>query len=273
MWSRSGRRLAGALALSLMLSLMLSAAIAAQTKVVSQNCLHLGWGQRTASKAAGIAGASSAVNVDVMVLQEVMPKGGYLGLVDIVKNLGGLGTYTAQVGAAYGKGSYRETYGFITRATYSAGAPVAAPTNAGSFSRPPTGVVVTVPANAAQFWLLDYHAVFGKNAGLRQAEVVVMAQAAAGFTGVQNLPVLIGGDWNLPTTDPAFQALTNAGFGLGPNVLTSLNPGGTRSSAYDHFAWKPGTSANSAQIMPALMSDAAWRTNVSDHLGIVCRVP
>ena len=269
MWSRSGRRLVSALAVSV----VLSASIVAQTTIVSQNCLHLGWGQKTASKAAGIGAASLSASMDVMVLQEVMPKGGYNGLVDIVNKIGGLGTYTAQVGAPYGKGSYRETYGFITRRTYNAGAPVAAPTNAGSFSRPPDGVLVTIPSNATQFWLINYHAVFGKNIAIRQAEVRVMAQAAAGFTGVQNVALLIGGDWNLPTTDGAFQPLTTAGFGLAPNVLSSLNPNGSRSSAYDHFAFKPSNGASNAQILPPLMSDASWRTNVSDHLGVQCRVP
>jgi endonuclease/exonuclease/phosphatase family metal-dependent hydrolase len=269
MWSRSGRR---RLALALALSLMMTAPLAAQTMVVSQNCLHLGWGQKTVSKTNGIGAASLNVNADVIVLQEVMPKGGYNGLGAIVTKMGGIGTYTAQVGAPYGKGSYREMYGFITRKTFNAGAPVGAPTNAGSFSRPPNGVVVTVPTTAKQFWAINYHAVFGKSIGIRQAEVRVMAQAAAGFISAQNLPVVIGGDWNLPTTDGAFQPLKTAGFLLNPNDLSSLNPKGARSSAYDHFAWGNTATVANPKLLPALMTDQAWRTNVSDHLGIQCQV-
>jgi hypothetical protein len=270
MWSRSGRR---RLALALALSLMLPAASAAQTTVVSQNCLHLGWGQKTASKVAGIYAASNKVNADVMVLQEVMPKGGAQALADIVVKFGGPGTYTSVVGPAHGKGSYREFYGFIARNTFVMGGVTSTTNAAGVFARPPDGVTIAPPSGKAQFWAINYHAVFGKNIGIRQTEVRQMAAVAAAFNKVKALATVIGGDWNLPTTDGAFTPLTGAGYTVNPNVLTSLNPQGVRSSAYDHFAWNAAAAVANEQLLPPLMTDASWRTNVSDHLGIQCRVP
>ena len=57
---------------------------------------------------------------------------------------------------------------------------VDAPAAAAAFSRPPDGVVITSPNTVAQFWMLDYHAVFGKNIGVRRAEVQQMADILAG---------------------------------------------------------------------------------------------
>ena len=240
---------------------------------VSQNCLHLGWGSHTDSKVRGIAAASDnaqgmGVEADVIVLQEVMPKGGADGTAAIAERMSP-GTYQTTVSPAYGKGSYKEFYGFIVKAIYTMGGVVGNPANnSGSFARPPAGVTVTVAGQ--QFWLINYHAVFGKNAGIRQAEVQQVPTVIAGFVGVTNIQVLMGGDWNLPTDDTAFNGF--GAYGRGPNEITSLNPQGIPSSRYDHFVWQLNSQPTNLQILDPIITTQEWRANVSDHLGITCQM-
>lgn len=268
MWWRSGRQSAVAVALWL----AMSSTAAGQIDVVSQNCLHLGWRWPTPNKVTGIVNASLNVNVRLLILQEVMPAGGVLGMNAILAALGAPGTYNIGFSPAYGVGSYQEMYAFYAHNTLLMGGVRGTGVGAaGAFSRPPAGVAITYNGN--QFWLLNYHAVFGKNAAVRQAEVRQMPNAVNTFTAFLNVPVIIGGDWNLPTTDAAFQPLTMAGFGLGPNDITSLNPQGVLSSRYDHFAWRGAAAPQNPRVLPPLMTNPQWRTQVSDHLGITCRLP
>jgi hypothetical protein len=243
--------------------------------VVSQNCLHLGWGGGTAAKAAGIGLAAAQAQgvgaaADLIVLQEVMPNGGAAGTALVVAQMP-LGAYNIGYSAPAGVGSYLEMYAFVANAPALMGPIIVNPPGApAGFSRPPAGTNITT--GAGNYWLFDYHAVFGKRIAIRRTEVALVPALVAAFQATlpAALSLVIGGDWNLPTNDGAFAGF--GAYGLGPNVLTSLTRNGGLSSAYDHFAWQFPTAPINIVTLPPLMTNQAWRTTVSDHLGITCQL-
>jgi hypothetical protein len=255
----------------------------AQVSILSQNALHLGWGQNKTAKYTFFQGLFA--QYDIILLQELMPK--YATVTgDPVKPAG----YNWHVSNSLGPSGYLELYGFLVKSTLTvdntkAGTVVTYPY--AGFSRPPTGILVqTGKTNAEWTWFVNYHAVFGRHVSLRQAEVKNMAAVYQYFAGVQDSQgnthdrIIMCGDWNLPTDDTAYKALavlTNDGV---PKAATSLTPQGQASSAYDHCFWNetaigtiptpqicsPVVSSNSCTGGTAPFSD--FRKNISDHLGI-----
>jgi hypothetical protein len=230
--------------------------------LLSQNCLHLGWGNYP-NKAPSILAEAQAAPVTV--LQEVMNT--------TVPVLNGVtpGGYNAIPSPLKGGGWYKEAYVFVVDPNLNPSAIADYPDPNAYFSRPPSGIRVT-PVGGNELWVIDYHAVFGRNAGVRRTEVGHMPTAVTWFQQ-QTIPnvtrMVIGGDWNIGATDQGFNNLTGAGFTITPNVLTSLKRNGGPSQPYDHFAYHTAdTGVNGAAVVGPLNGGPWWRANVSDHVGI-----
>ena len=286
---------------------MLPTAASADILLVSQNTLHLGWGNQNyqAGKNAFIQTLASWPNTGVpqlTMLQEVMSQASQ----NAIQPIGGLVHFGNLKGAT---ARYLERYGFVavnnpqnhlhifcsvdTTPLVSTGF---------TMSRPPDATLVGDSSNNQQrvAWILNFHAVFGRTVGGRQAEVSEIGRIIARLSAVvptgcpgTTSNVIAVGDWNLPATDPAFQALgQNAGFAqlnVAPNVATSLNPQGVPSSAYDHFVWDGArvqvsqvnlaAAQNACQTQVAIAASVLnaasllnFRQNCSDHLGIAAIV-
>lgn len=290
---------------------LLPSSASADILVVSQNALHLG--QNSSSVPNYIPNKNAWVRAladwpgnslpQLTFLQEVMSQANQAA----IRPTGG----TVHFGPLKGTSSYLERYGAVlvndagnhlavlcqidTAPLITAGVVV---------QRPPDATLVRDASSASPqlVWFLNFHATFGTgSAGLatRRAEVaevgniIARLRAAAPATCPQttNNAVVLG-DWNLAATDAAFQTLaTNAGFtrlGATPNVKTSLNSQGVRSSPYDHFIFDDariqvslaalpaqpvcGTSATFAVGILTPTSLQSFRRNCSDHLGIAAVV-
>jgi hypothetical protein len=278
------------IALAALLVMAAHQSASAQFTLLSQNTLHLGWGQplyqtnKNAYLFNNVIGVPA--NFDVVILQEAMQQAN----VATIANGFLPGTYNVVQTAALGPGTYKETYGFLVRVAAGVGTCcniVQTPTaqnfhtyTGAGFSRPPTGVLVQ-GANSAT-WVINYHAMFG-NVGQRRTEVSRVATAILQFQALNmgNPAALytryvVGGDWNFPVTDQAFTNIANT-LGGGANVqiqptgLTSLKPRGVgMSMSYDHFLWDSNlvTCANYA-VMPVPGGNLPnFRTTFSDHLGV-----
>ena len=271
----------------------------AQFTLFSQNTLHFGWGRnpyytnKNTYMTTCVVISAAAVNCptwDVAILQEVM-NGNQLnsGNPVLYPQPPAPGAYQVILTGYQGKTTYREAYAFLVRQPTNAGdCCTIVATNGGNqnfsiytnniFSRPPAGIVVA--EHGRETWVIDYHAVFG-NVNTRRAEVSAMGNAIVAFQqlsmgnpGHAVTRFIVGGDWNFPANDQAFtNVANNAGVALSvqPTGLTSLNPNGVLSSAYDHFVWNPAlvTLANWAIVAPpGGRTNQQFRTTFSDHLGI-----
>jgi len=233
--------------------------------LISQNCLHLGWAVQKYPQKSPTFLANAALG-QVTVFQEVMDvSGATTGPVTP-------GNYLPLVSGLKGASTYREGYLFVVDQNLAPSAVFDYPDPNANFSRSPSGIRVTPTGGGVELWVLDYHAVFGKNAGVRRAEVGAMPAVVTWFNGLTNPQVtrmVIGGDWNLGSGDVGFGALTGAGFTVVPNFDTSLKRNGGLSQPYDHFAYHTAdTGVGAVAIVNPAGGNAWWRANISDHLGI-----
>jgi len=284
---------------------MLPSAATADILLVSQNTLHLGWGNQNyqAGKNAFIQTLASWPNVgvpQVTMLQEVMAQANQnaiqpAGAVVHFGNLKGAGRYQERYGLVALNNPQRHLHllcYFDTTPLVSTGF---------AMSRPPDATLIGDSSNNQQrvAWILNFHAIFGRTVAGRQAEVReigrIIARLSAmvppGCPGTTPNVVAVG-DWNLPANDPAFQALgQNAGFAqlnVSPNVATSLNAQGVPSSPYDHFVWDgarvqvagvnlaaQNACATQIAIAAGVLNAASllsFRQNCSDHLAVAAIV-
>jgi hypothetical protein len=280
---------------------LLATTAPAQFTLFSQNTLHLGWGQNpyyttkntymngcVVTSAPGVGCVASTW--DVAILQEVMNGNELNSGTPLYPQPPAPGAYQVFMTGYQGKSTYREAYAFLVRNPVNAGDCCAVTLRTadnlpitvyggGNFSRPPAGIVVA--EHGRETWILDYHAIFG-NVTARRTEVGQVGDAIVALQAVLvgNTPghtvqrFIAGGDWNFPDTDTAFTDIqTGAGVNISiqPTGLTSLNPAGALSSAYDHFVWAPTlvTLANPVVVQPpGGKTLPQFRTSFSDHLGI-----
>jgi endonuclease/exonuclease/phosphatase family metal-dependent hydrolase len=244
--------------------------------VVSQNTLHYGWGTTNPSRICDpncIAKLASLVaNIglgDVTVMQEIMPQAQTALL-----TAGGCTTCGYEESPSYGNGFYRERYLFVIadpKKVTTVGSVIECSTTGANctFSRPPAALKVKKANSTKTIVIVDFHAVWGRSQSLRIAEAKLMPGLVDKLSGAGNLPVVVGGDWNL-TADEIKSAASCPATCAAPDGLTTLNPNGKPSSSYDHFYKKnvTGTSKTPA-VIPANVGDQKWRAVVSDHLGVI----
>lgn len=290
---------------------LLPAAASADVLVISQNALHLG--QNSSSVPNYIPNKNAWVRAlaawpgnslpQLTFLQEVMSQSSEAA----IQPAGGI----VHFGPLKGTSSYLERYGNILVNDASSHAAIlchvdtAGLITAGvSIQRPPDATLVSDGTGGGPqlVWFLNFHATFGSGSegmAARRAEIAeigniiarLRAAPPAGCTQTTDNAVVLG-DWNLTATDAAFQTLAaNAGFtrlGATPNVKTSLNSQGVRSSPYDHFIFDDariqvtlaalpaqpacGTTTSFAAGLLTPASSQSFRTNCSDHLGIAAVV-
>lgn len=283
----------------------------ADVLVLSQNSLHLG--QNSSSVPNYIPNKNASIQAlarwpgnslpQLTFLQEVMTQASQAA----IQPVGGI----VHFGPLKGNSSYVERYGNIlvndtgNHLNILCHVDTAGMITAGvSIQRPPDATLISDATGSSPrlIWFLNFHATFGTgSAGLaaRRAEIAeigniitrLRAAAPAGCPRTTDNAVVLG-DWNLDATDAAFRTLAaNAGFarlGASPNVKTSLNAQGVRSSPYDHFIWDDARVQVSLAALPAQAlcntsatfavgvltptSLADFRRNCSDHLGIAAVV-
>jgi len=278
----------------LLVALTPGAGRAADFVLHTQNMLRFGHGKKTAAQCQAIVDISK--NVDIIVLQEVMlptypcgaPPGGFAW---------------AGMFGPFGKSSYKEYYGFLYRSSANPQTQVQVSfsgitdvASQATFSRPPQALLfrITVPQRPAYYiWIASFHAIFGKTIQGRRDEaraveafftrLAVTSRTLIGHPlnpPTWGFPVIVAGDWNLPTTDGAF-SWANGGNSAPavavPNDATSLTRAGAPSSAYDHFAHTKMASNNhgitlTTNYYPASNQLVFWRATVSDHMGVQAQV-
>jgi endonuclease/exonuclease/phosphatase family metal-dependent hydrolase len=243
--------------------------------VVSQNTLHYGWGSTNPNRACDTTCEdklkSLIANIelgDVTVMQEIMPQAQTALL-----TTGGCTTCGYAESLSYGNGFYRERYLWVItdpkKVTAGAVTECSATGVNCKFSRPPAALKVQKANSTKTIVIVDFHAVWGRSQSLRIAEATLMPALVNKLSGASNLPVVVGGDWNL-TVDEIKSAASCAAACAAPSGLTTLNPNGNPSSSYDHFYTKDVTGVSKAPaVIPADVGDQKWRSVVSDHLGVI----
>lgn len=240
--------------------------------MLTQNGLHLGQGKEAYKEAKRSGFKAVFRDYDVVALQEVMTPGEPALLTPE--------GFTATVSAAKGAGTYREHYALLTRdSAITVLGDAEYPDDARAFARPPFGVAVE-DRHQGRYWLVNIHVVFGKG-GLapRRNEVAAMAAVTEWYAarvlkdGTTVERVVVSGDWNLPTTDEAFAALSAAAPGMhaAPNVQSSLNAQGGYASAYDHFVWNRARMTVDFAAEPrdtGGRDPVDYRATLSDHVGV-----
>ncbi len=244
-----------------------------QFSLVSLNTLHLGWGTTNPAHFDPVNGQtkinsiSALMNgVPVGLLQEVMPQANPAYFVFCQP-----ATCVIRTSQPYGLGWYKETYLFFVEANYNpAGFDSAGMT--GTFSRPPSYIRFRPPNAAQDVYIANFHAIWGLTNAQRLAEAAAIRTTFIAGNNLQNVPLIVGGDWNVTAADVEQQIGCNNC--VTPAVLTSLTPAGALSSSYDHFLFSPNIACNNAHVMqlPFNLSYATWRAVVSDHLPIQCTV-
>jgi endonuclease/exonuclease/phosphatase family metal-dependent hydrolase len=243
--------------------------------MLTQNGLRLGHGQEEQLHTKREGFRALFDGYDVVALQEIMAPGepallaphGYTATVS-----------TARGSTARGSTGYREHYAWLTRdSAIQVLASADYPDAAGVFARPPFGIAVE-DRDKGRFWLVNVHIVFGKQGRApRRKEVAAMADVHAWFSttplpdGTYIGQVVVVGDWNLPTTDEAFAALSRTGLHAAPNVKSTLNARGIFTSAYDHFLWdRSRLGVDFAEEPRDLggLPPETFRENLSDHAGL-----
>lgn len=243
---------------------------AATLEVVTQNTLRLS--QRASDFKLNFFRDQSK-EFDVNLYQEVMSSA---DLADIMP-----GAYTFQDSPLQGHSTYRERYSLIFKNTLT---PVNTdndtedyPDNNNDFSRPPCGTLLK-DGSGTKIWFIDYHAVFGKSASVREAEIEEMGAVYNWFKtgttyGTVNR-VVIGGDWNMDADDDSFDNLKAIGkMKIKPNDESSLTKWGDPSQPYDHIAADQNyvvLSDCGLVNLPTDMNDQEYRDNISDHRAVAC---
>jgi endonuclease/exonuclease/phosphatase family metal-dependent hydrolase len=261
--------------------LLLSAAqaCAQDFKIYSQNLLRFGHGRRTDTQCTEVG--AHIPTVDIILIQELMVATTPCSSPATIP-----GTYVWRAEGPYGRGSYREYYGFLYSSTARTNGPTIAlgPVKAsavGNYIRPPQGLLFQVTphgSTAAKFvWVADAHLLWGGSSpGPRRTEAGLVAAFFTYMETLQNSTtglaysdnVIIAGDWNLPATDQGFGNLTTAGAAIQPNVKTSLNRAGDLSQPYDHFVTSGTVTLTNITTFQGASTRQDWRDDVSDHLGI-----
>lgn len=244
---------------------------AAQFTLGSFNTLHLGQGGAAyQTNKEGILRTLFA-GLDVVMLQEVMAQAN-------LANVTPPGTHFFLATPVQGPTTYKEAYAFLVRNTLTAATP-AVITGVGGYARPPAGVLIN--QNGTTTWVIDYHAVYGRSITARRNEVSRWPAVYQGFQalvvgGAQHPRAVMGGDWNLGATDPAFTGVNPGPFLVQPTTRTSLKRNGGLSQPYDHFLWDPTVVPVAAPQVVAPPNPPGtllgWRQQISDHLGIAALV-
>ena len=269
------------------------AASAPSFTILSQNMLRFGHGSRLANQCNAITAASPTL--DIIVLQEVMQPG-YPCLA--ANNKKGVNipippNFAYVTSAAKGRTSYVEYYGILYRTNQRNNQQITllgqndALSTTATFMRPPYGARFQVTDSSGiapvscNFWLVDIHSIFGNNIAGRQNEAAAMQGVYAALRLLNGESVIVAGDWNLPANNMnGFGWVAGNAATIQPNVLTSLTATGAPSSAYDHAVNTSQLIAPSVTIAPpgagwtytGAMTGGQWRTNVSDHMGVVGNV-
>ncbi|HEX7186006.1 MAG TPA: hypothetical protein VF756_29545 [Thermoanaerobaculia bacterium] len=267
-------RTARVAALLVLALFILSGAARADFKLVSLNCLHLGWGKQPyqAEKNQDLKNFFDGEKADVIVLQEVMRQAD-VGLVNP-------GEYEVAATPVQGASSYKEAYAFLVlKSKFNLTAPPdVVISKVKGISRPPAGILIK-DGNTCT-WVLDYHAIFGRLAD-RRSEVSKIGGVYKEFKGKKSnnvtCQVVIAGDWNLAANDTAFKdAFKNfpaVTIDVVPDKKTSLNPKGEFSESYDHCLAESGVIKHADLLeLPTGMTNQDWRKKISDHRGIFCDI-
>ncbi|HEX3553783.1 MAG TPA: hypothetical protein VIA62_11205 [Thermoanaerobaculia bacterium] len=234
--------------------------------LASQNCLHLGWGKQAyqTKKNNLLKHFYKNVGYDVIVLQEVMRQAD-IGLMNP-------GDYWVTNTIVQGASTYKEAYTFlVSKAKFTTlrAAPTARISTTPGFSRPPAGIRIREGNSCT--WVLAYHAIFGRKAD-RLKEVKKVREVYDEFSKLDRAcqHVVIAGDWNLAAKEIE-DFFGNMNIDVVPTERTSLNPKGERSEPYDHCLATAKVINASNVLMPSI-GTKRWRKEVSDHLGIGCRI-
>lgn len=282
------------LALALAGIFLPAAAQAQSFTILSQNMLRFGHGSRLLNQCNAITTASATV--DVIVLQEVM-RSGYPCLA--ANNNKGVNVpvppnFAYITSGAKGRTSYVEYYGILYRTNQRNNQQITllgqndALATTVTFMRPPYAAHFQVTDNSTttpkscNVWIADIHSIFGNTLAGRQAEAAAMRNVYAFLMAQNSGSVIVAGDWNLPADDATgFGWVGTNNAAIQPNVLTSLTNAGLPSSAYDH-----AINTSNATVPPSVTitqtgtswtytggrTGADWRTNVSDHMGVIANV-
>lgn len=256
-------------ALLLAAASLLAAPASADIFVGSWNVKRLG--HKNGQDIAEMARIASAF--DVIALQEVMTAEGLARLeVEIEAHTGA--NWESMASHAIGRGSYKEHYAFLwnpEKVSWIDGAVVYID-DRDAFAREPFSMRFE-SHDGYQFVLANTHLIWGDSKREREREAHALAQYHSWLAdSFPDTPIYIAGDFNLPPSNRAWDALRERAAPLITKGATTLSPKGRRSAnLYDNF-WGPLD--HSGAVMDAGifqfpaeigMSHKEARERVSDH--------
>lgn len=257
------------LLLSAFVSFAVTLPVSAETLVASWNIRNLGWGDKKDLDAV----AKVISNFDLIAVQEVMDPEQLQLIEDRLEASTGE-SWSHMASEAIGRGSYKESYGFIWRdaeISWVDGAVVYID-DSDEFAREPMSARF-ITSQDYQFVLASVHAIYGETVAGRQAEAGALASYRLWLDeSFPATPVYIAGDFNLPPTDPAWGDMKAVAAPLITKGATTLGKrDGSYANLYDNI-WAPadiGIPLQAAGIYPFPqklgMSHEQARERVSDH--------
>lgn len=262
------------LSVVLVMSLVISGvASAASARVGTWNTMRLGHGEKKSYEAL----AQIASNVDILSVQEVMNDEGLNALKSALEKRTNE-KWEVLASSPVGSKSYKEMYAFIYRESaieYVDGA-VSYLDKKRIFIREPFSAKFKSKSDGQAFVIAGLHVIYGQSAEDRKPELAELGNYWSWLEEVyEGTQIILTGDFNMPPTDPAFNALRQYAVPLvssGASTLSGVD--GRFANLYDGVWMSPKNHPRVTAIgivdYPRMLgiSHEQARATVSDHAPI-----
>ncbi|MEX0730376.1 MAG: endonuclease/exonuclease/phosphatase family protein [Aquisalimonadaceae bacterium] len=255
-----------------------SGVASADLRVASFNIQNLGWGE--VKRYDHLADIVS--RFDLVAVQEVMNAEAIYRLRDELESTSGE-SWGVLYSDRLGRTRYREKYAFLWRdsSVEFTGEAVTYIDDADLFAREPMAARFRSMKTGLTLVYATLHAVYGNTVAERVAEAVALRQYWDWLAEVfaEGEPIIIGGDFNLPPSNNAWDAMRDVAFAAITDGATTVSPiDGRFANLYDNF-WlplRPALAVIDAGIMdvPAMLglTHGEMRRFVSDHVPVYFRL-
>lgn len=254
-------------------------------RIGSFNTLHLGWKSKYLEEK--LKKESELIsNFDIVAIQEVMKKDGVKKIVKILEKTTKEKWKYEISPYAVGSKKYREFYAFIYKADkvkkIRKGKFYPEKERKNDFIREPYGVKFQV--GDFKFTYVTIHTIYGKKKKEREIEASELLDVYNFYKETykeknEKSIVIIGGDFNIPSTNKAFSQLYEGKDGIRDGVGSTKTTIGTKglASSYDHIFYPEGLIkdryiVNGGKLDFTNNNYKEVRKKVSDHLPVFIEI-
>jgi len=239
--------------------------------IATLNTLHLGWNNKDVTSLACVVS-----HFDLIGLAEVESEEGLIDLDRELELMTGEKWEYKISEYEVGNNSYKEFYGYVWKADAAVlnDSPGFYQEIGNEFVREPYGSDFTFAG--VDFTFVIFHIIYGDSVGERRAEVQHLSEVYSHYQelypGIDN--VLLGGDFNLPVDDDAFNSLLSMDdmfHVVTPEMKTTIGNSGL-SSSYDNIFY-PGVYMSDIVIESGVYdftdnNHSEVRKSVTDHIPV-----